>query len=319
MSQRSRLPHCPPYRYGDQPQAEFPPSLPPTVDVSTGDGAECVVQSSLSADRSAAPLSLCPPPPCFDCSAAAFCSLPPTLSSDVVTHSSTDGQCAVVSSEDHLTVSSDRGGRVEGSSEMEPEGSDARASRSSVTSSATQPLSVSDRANAASRPSAPSPLSALPAGSGLDSVDGRTAVGSNSCYDYRRVGRSSLPPPPWPFFSRSSSHKRTSWTSLSAAANATQQQLTQPRPRRQPQTQPALQPTAAQPAATRQIRVCRDGSVQAVLTFATQPPAAAGAAEAAARVTVDERSARALRQQGLQARREQRERLSLLAVGDTNM
>ena len=96
---------------------------------------------------------------------------------------------------------------------------------------------------------------------------------SSQCLlEYRRIPRGPLPPPPWPFFSRSTSHERTSWTSLSAAANGNRSKRSTPAASNSTaltQTAAALQPSSSQSSAvwSKRVRVCHDGVVTATLHF----------------------------------------------------
>ena len=215
--------HHQPFRHGSQPDCEFPALSPPTFEGDCDGGVLDNPQFLSLPHRShpTAPAAVCDDPLLLRCPLPPFDCL--SAGSCLLTHSS-DNLCT-----DSLCTRSDP---------------------------SLSPITMP--ANRAAGPAMSSPAPSFVAVS--ISVAPLTSRDRDSRYDYRRIGRGSLPPPPWPFFSRSSSHERTSWTSLSAAAANKANNSTPP------QTQP-LRPLQQQHVAAKRVRVYLSGALQVVLLY----------------------------------------------------
>ena len=271
-----RAPLYLPYRYGEQPECEFPPCSPSDVDADTNCDSVETDHSPLIVDPFAQPLPTgvhlsithmqcddpllrgCPGPP-FDCSSNGVCLLTHPVHAIDVNPFTAYPRCHLHNSSLHTALSSSPAGQFEaGAGKADTEWAECcieYGPRQTDQRAWTEP---SERSVAAI-----SSITCAPSCAPDCSIPLRPCR-----YDYRRVGRGPLPTPPWPFFSRSTSYERTSWTSLSAAAaNRTD---TPAHSCRQP-----TRPTQQHRIATRLICIRQDGILQAVLTFKTHAASAA--------------------------------------------
>ena len=288
---------CQPYRYGKRPEFEYPLSSPPSpLDIGLEcDGGALGVCQPCTLSQPTAPLVLsapsstpqctdplllhCPRPP-FDCWSAGICLLTAvpaqpsadgSYSSPLYTRDTTH---AVISPREPAACSEDCDDNelvVESGERAAKETID-QFSEAVVLCSIDSLIVSSTRIGATEldqlSPPAPPTAAAVTitsaaAGSAAATAE-RISRGRDSRHEYRRVGRGSLPPPPWPFFSRSSSYERTSWTSLSAAAAVN---------RTDSNTRSQMLPAqSAQRHGTliKRMRVRCDGVVNAVLSFAVR-------------------------------------------------
>ena len=262
---RPRGPQCRPYRYGNKPPSEFPPSSPPAF----GDDSKCegvlTDEWLLSLDCSAlwlptaflsprvdrSLLRHCPPPP-FDCLSAGSC-----------LHSQSTSEQTKADFDRYSLASTwtveHSAGLARGLSGWQGQFEDIMR-RTGLPALANTPNRAA-RAATQTSVAPPAPPSAPPSAA----VAVSDSRGGSACSDSRRAGRGRLPPVPWPFFSRSSSYERTSWTSLSAAAANTANTAVQPGV--QPSTHMAQRRHTRPMPVTKRIRISNSGVVEAVLNF----------------------------------------------------